>query len=148
MELVPLLRYDTQSASDHQSSIRPVVHEAQHVVTPNFLWILVKSKCSLRSGPFCECTQCRKVVSYRRFGTTCRTHIQVSSRAVLDVCNKLSMLHNIPEERRSHLHRGEIPKSCNSTILPHFVRIIVMGYPLSSTAVAADASNAQGHSVL
>jgi hypothetical protein len=55
------------------------------------------------------------------------------------------MLHNIPEERKSHLHRGGSPKSRNSTFLPHFVRIIAMGYPLSTTAGTADASNAQGH---
>jgi len=55
------------------------------------------------------------------------------------------MLRNIPEERRFHLQRGESPQSRNSTILPHVVRIIAIGYPLSTTAGTADASSARGH---
>ena len=114
---------------------------AHHIVTPNFLWILVKSEESLRSVHTVQ-----KGSSYRRIGTTYRS---ISKCPVVQAwtseTNSKSTLCNIREERRSHFHWGESTKSRNSAILPHFVRIIAIGYPLSPTAGMADASSARGH---
>jgi hypothetical protein len=72
-------------------------------------------------------TQCRLIVSYRRFGTTYRSYLQRSSsrrRIALplkmdpigcreaSVRNCESALLRIPKERRSKLHRGGSLKSC------------------------------------
>ena len=47
-------------------------------------------------------------IPYRRFGTTCRSHLQGSRNSR----KELSLyLRNIPEERRSHLFPGGRPKS-------------------------------------
>jgi hypothetical protein len=69
---------------------------------------------------FWDVTQRRLVVCYRRFGTTCPSHIQGSRsprrtsawplKMGQIVCPETSAkyqstLRNIPEERRSHLHR-------------------------------------------
>jgi len=78
-----------------------------------------------KSSLFWDVTQCRLVVGYRRFGTTYWSHLQVSmnpKRRSLDpsgwdtylsrnVCDNQSTLSNMPEERRSHLHRGGSLKS-------------------------------------
>jgi len=94
------------------------MHEAHHVATPNFLWILVKSELSLRSALFCKCTQCRKVVltdvSGQPVGPISKCQVV---QPWTSETNSKSTLRNIPEERRSHLHRGGSPKSRNSTLL-------------------------------
>ena len=53
----------------------------------------------LRSSLFWDFTQCRLVVVYGCFRTTCRS---ISTK-----------MRKIPEERRSHLHRGGSRKSRN-----------------------------------
>ena len=122
------------------------MHEAHHIATSNFLWILVKSEHYLRSALFCECTQCRKVVvidvSAQPVGPISKCQ---AVQSWTFVTNSKSTLYNILEEHRSHFHRGESPKSRNSNFLSHFFRVIAVGYPLSTTAVMADSSNAQGH---
>jgi len=84
----------------------------------------------LRSSPFWDITHRRLEGSYRRFGTTSRPPISLSSslrpsQAILDcltleegtdrflrnVSNYKSALCNIPEERRSHLNSGGSLKS-------------------------------------
>jgi len=67
----------------------------------------------MRSSLFWDVTQRRLVVSYQRFGTTYRSHLQGSSSQtpLKDGTNTLSRnvgnyqptLRNIPEERRCHL---------------------------------------------
>jgi hypothetical protein len=54
---------------------------------------------------FSDFTQGKMVNSYRRFGTTYRSRLSKSLTVYL------STLRNIPEERRSHLHRDGSPKS-------------------------------------
>jgi hypothetical protein len=64
----------------------------------------------MRSLLFWDVTQHRLVVSYRRFGTTYRSHLQGSSLTLeygtdscpeTSVINKKSMLYNVPKEQRS-----------------------------------------------
>jgi hypothetical protein len=82
---------------------------------------ITRSKSSL----LWDVTQSKLVGSYRRFGATYRSHIQGSSLILEDWTNMLlrnignyqSTLRNIPEERRSHLHRGGNLKSCKTTRL-------------------------------
>jgi len=83
----------------------------------------------MRWAFFWNFTQRRLIVRNPRFGTTCRSHPQESSSysswaawplrmgpiglAGTSVTNCRSTLRNIPEERRSHWHRGESLKSRN-----------------------------------
>jgi len=68
----------------------------------------------MRSAPFWDITQRRMVISYRRFGTTCRCHLLGLLDLMMGptVCPETSVWHyhsalrKITEERRSHLHRG------------------------------------------
>ena len=64
---------------------------------------------SNRYSLFSDLTRCRLIISYRRFRTTCLPHIQVLGPLGCpdtSVTNYETMLSNIPEERRSHLHPG------------------------------------------
>jgi len=65
---------------------------------------------NLRS--FSDFTQGKMVNSHRRFGTTYRSRLSKSQTVYP------STLRNIPEERRSHLHRGGSPKS------PLFISVV------------------------
>jgi len=58
----------------------------------------------------CSPGMLRSVDRYRCFGTSYLSHLQESSSPV-NVGNYQSTLRNIPEERRSHLHRGGSLKS-------------------------------------
>jgi hypothetical protein len=71
----------------------------------------------LRTTLFCAITQRVVIILYRRFGTTCRSHVQLLGFLTLeDKTDGLSLksvkythytLRDIPEECSSHLHRGE-----------------------------------------
>jgi hypothetical protein len=71
----------------------------------------------LRSVPFWVITQRIVVIPYRRFRTTCRSHLQLSRRwgpiscPETSVSNYYWFLHNNLEERSSHLLRGGSLKS-------------------------------------
>ena len=85
---------------------------------------------------FCNVTQRRVVSPFRRFGTTCGSYLQGPSwtswpyktepigSPETSVRNYHSTLRNIPEERRSHIHRGE---SLNSHIGP---TLDMLSYPI------------------
>jgi hypothetical protein len=60
---------------------------------------------------FWDITQRRLVILYRRLGTTYRSHLQGSIRSETSVKDCHLTLRNIPEERRSHQHRGGSLKS-------------------------------------
>jgi hypothetical protein len=77
-----------------------------------------------RSSLFWDVTQRKVVVSYRRLGTTCRSHLQRSWTAwplkmEEIVCPETSVtkyqctLLKIPKEGKSHLHRARSLKSAN-----------------------------------
>ena len=46
----------------------------------HYTWFQPSAAMSMRSALFWDFTQPRKIFSYRRFGKTCRSHLQASSR--------------------------------------------------------------------
>ena len=79
----------------------------------------------MRSAPFCDFTQRRMVVCYRRFGTTYRSHLQGSSspntlKIGPIVCTETSVTHycstlrKIPEQRRPQIMKF-VQKAANCT---------------------------------
>jgi hypothetical protein len=97
--------------------------------SPVYIFALLKSgeETLSRSALFWDITQRRVAILYRRFGTTCRSHLQGSRSLGLWASWPLKMgpiccletsvkdyhwtLRNIREERRSHQHRGRSLKS-------------------------------------
>jgi len=76
----------------------------------------------MRSPLFGDVTQLLLVVSYLRFGTAYRSHLQRSSSPLkmgptdcseTSLINYHTKLRSIPEERRHHLHRERSLKSHN-----------------------------------
>ena len=107
-------------------------HKSKHAKLSIFITIIFTSNnYVLRSALFWDITQRRVLNLYRRFGTTYRSHLQVSrskrrklySRTSWPVkmrqigCpetsaqNYHSSLRNIPDKLRPHLHGGRILKS-------------------------------------
>jgi len=88
-----------------------------------------------------EVKQRRRVVNCRRFGKTCRYHLQGSrsqgrnldgltleeetDNLPRNVSKYKPTLRNIPQERTSHLDRGESLKSRNSDGVTHFTRFYI-----------------------
>ena len=59
----------------------------------------------MRSALFWDITQCTAAIPYRDFGTTSLKAGAVGCPET-SVCNYHTVLRKIPEELRSHLHRG------------------------------------------
>ena len=111
------------------SAVSPILHQTMlfYSVVAFILW----------SAFFWDITQRWVVVVYRRFGTTCRPHLQGSWTSwplkmgpigchETSVQNYHSALRNIPDECRSDLHcggslRSQQPYCCCSPSLPRTV---------------------------
>jgi hypothetical protein len=90
-----------------------------------------KSIAALRSLLYWDVTQRKLVVSHRRFGTTYRSHLQGPQskktawplKTIPTGCPETavtyypSTLRNIPDERRSHLHRAGSLQSLTAALL-------------------------------
>jgi hypothetical protein len=123
----------------HTSSIRYCQHSSRYNLTTQAPPLRQSSDTFGGGGRyafFWDVKQRRLVVTCRCFGKTCRYHLQGSrsqgrnldgltfqqgsDRLPRNVNKYQSTLHNIPEERTSHLHGSEGLKSRNSDGVRHF----------------------------
>ena len=104
-------------------TVRLVAQRLNHYATPSprFLYLYTYNEGhKTPSALFWDITQCRLVFPHRTFGTTSRPHLQTSRDPRFSwprFCPETSIrnyhptLRNIPEEHRSHIHRGGSQKS-------------------------------------
>jgi hypothetical protein len=102
---------------DHSTpSSAEIKKEWSYTSTPPYVFMACTgTNLPLRSLLFWN-TQRWLVVSWRRFGTTCRFQLQGIGCSETSLTDYESTLRNIPEERRSHLHRSGSLKSRKFTI--------------------------------